>query len=74
MIILTRLDNSKVLVNLDTLKCAESTPDTLLSFVNGDSLMVRETLEEIDRRVLDYKVRILSLSQAMAPSSNDLER
>ncbi len=46
MIMLTRLDNSKVLVNLETVKFIESTPDTLLSFLNGDSVMVRESLEE----------------------------
>lgn len=63
LILLTRLDKSKVLVNIDTVKFIESTPDTLISFVNGDSVMVRESLEEIDRAVLQYKVTILKLSQ-----------
>ena len=62
MIRLTRLDNSTVLVNLDTVKYVESTPDTLVSFVNGDSLIVRESLEEIDQRVVDYRARLLSLA------------
>lgn len=63
MILLTRLDNSKILINLETVKFIESTPDTLVSFVNGDSVMVRESLEEIDRRVIEYRVKILSLSK-----------
>lgn len=62
MILLTRLDNSKVLINLETVKYIESTPDTLILFVNGDSVMVRESLEEIDRSVIDYRVRILQLA------------
>lgn len=69
MILLTRLDKSKVLVNLETVKFIESTPDTLISFVNGDSVMVRESLEEIDQRVLDYKVRLLALSQRAIDSA-----
>ena len=59
MILLTRLDNSKVLVNLDTVKYVERTPDTLVSFVNGDSVIVRESLEEVDHRVIEYRIRIL---------------
>lgn len=60
MILLTRLDKSKLLVNLETIKFIESTPDTLITFTNGDTIMVRETLEEIEERVLQYKVRTLS--------------
>lgn len=69
MILLTRLDNSKVLVNLETVKFIESTPDTLISFVNGDSVMVQESLEEIDRRVVEYKVRLLTLAKSAAESA-----
>ena len=71
MILLTRLDNSKVLINLETLKYIESTPDTLLSFVNGDTVMVRESLEEIDRRVIDYKVKLLKLADPSAPPASN---
>ena len=59
MILLTRLDNAKVLVNLEAIKYVESTPDTLISFTNGDTLLVRESLEDIERGVVDYRVRTL---------------
>ena len=62
LILLTRLDKSKVLVNLESIKFVESTPDTLLVFLNGDSLIVRESLEEIDTRVLEYRSKLLSLT------------
>ncbi len=60
MILLTRLDKSKVLVNLDVVKYAEAAPDTVITFVNGDSVIVRESLEELDRRVIEYRVRLLT--------------
>ena len=69
LILLTRLDNSKVLVNLETVKCVESTPDTLLSFVTGDSVIVRESLEEVDRLVLQYRVRLLAMTTESAGQS-----
>ena len=61
VIILTRLDKSRLLVNIETVKYVESTPDTLITFLNGDNLLVRESLEEIDQAVVDYRVRTLKL-------------
>ena len=64
MIRLTRLDNSPVLVSLEAVKYIEATPDTVVSFLNGDSVIVRESLEEVDNRVLQYRARLLSLAKA----------
>ena len=59
MILLTRLDNSKLLVNLESIKYVESTPDTLLTFLNGDTLIVLESLEDIEKGVIDFRVKTL---------------
>lgn len=64
LITLTRLDKSKILVNLETIRWFESTPDTLVSFINGDSIIVRETLQEIEERVLEYKAKTLARLQS----------
>lgn len=70
MIALTRLDQSLCLVNLDNVKMMDFTPDAVIHFVNGDSLIVRETLAEIEQRVIEYKRKILSLPlQPLSPSS-----
>ena len=60
MIMLTKLDSSPVLVNLETIKYIESTPDTLIRFVNGDTMIVRETLEDLEHRVIELKRRIFA--------------
>ena len=67
MITLTRLDKSKILVNLETIRWVESTPDTLVTFTNGDSVIVRESLQEIEDRVIEYKAK--TMSQASLPES-----
>jgi flagellar protein FlbD len=59
VILLTRLDKSKVLVNIETVKFFESTPDTVVMFLNGDSLIVTESLEEVEARVVEYKRKVL---------------
>ena len=59
MIELTRLDQSPLLVNLEAVKYVESVPDTLILFLNGDSVIVRESLEEIEKKWLQAKTKIL---------------
>ena len=71
MILLTRLDKSKVLINLEAIKYAEATPDTLISFLNGDSIMVRESLEELEQRVINYKSKVLALSSDTSDHHHD---
>ncbi len=58
MISLTKLDNSQILLNLENVKYVESTPDTLIFFINGEHLFVKETLDELVARVLEYKKQI----------------
>ena len=62
MICLSKLDDSPVLVSLETVKYIESTPDTVVFFVNGESIIVRESLDEVSRRVIEYKAKILQNS------------
>ncbi len=59
MIQLTKLDKTPILVSLEAIKYIEPTPDTLILFLNGESLMVLEPLEEIERRVVELRRRII---------------
>lgn len=47
MLMLTKLDKTRILVPVESIKYIEETPDTLIRFLNGELLMVRERLEEI---------------------------
>lgn len=59
MIILTKLDNTPVLINLEAIKYIEGIPDTIIFFLNGDSIIVKEKIEEIQNIVIKYKRDIL---------------
>ena len=58
MIILTRLNDRAVVVNADLIKYVEQTPDTLLTLTSGDRLMVKESTEEVVKRVIEFGRRL----------------
>ena len=59
MIRVTRLDGSEFMLNAELIALVERTPDSVVTLVNGDKFVVREPLDEIRDRVLDYRRRIL---------------
>jgi len=60
MLLLTKLDQTRVLVCIETIKYIEETPDTLIKFLNGESMIVQEPLETIQNLALDFRRRILN--------------
>jgi flagellar protein FlbD len=56
---LTRLNNKPMLVNADLIKFVEASPDTLVTLVSGEKLVVRETMEEIRARFVAFRRSIL---------------
>ena len=54
MIPLTRLNGQPFVINAEKIRYVESTPDTLVCCDNGEKMMVRETLQEVMKRAIDY--------------------
>ena len=55
MITVTRFDQSQFIVNADLIEFVEALPDTHISLVTGRKILVRETVQEIIDRVLEYR-------------------
>jgi len=64
MIQLTRLNNSPLIVNSDLVKFVEQSPDTVITLVNGEKILVREKADEVLNRIVEYRRSIL---RGMAP-------
>ena len=60
MIQLTRLNNQPLVVNSDLIKFVEKAPDTLLTLVTGEKIIVRETCEEVLAKIIEFRRTILS--------------
>lgn len=58
MIRLTRLNGHGLIVNDDLIKYIESTPDTTLTLVSGEKLMVSEAPDEVIARVIQFRKQL----------------
>jgi len=74
MIEVTRLNGNPMVLNSDLIKTAEASPDTMLTLINGEKLIVRETCAEVTESVLAYRARLLSRVAEQMKSSGGLER
>jgi flagellar protein FlbD len=55
MVQLTRLNNSRLAINSDLIKFVEAAPDTVLTLVTGEKVVVRETPAEVIERVRQFR-------------------
>lgn len=55
MIAVTRLNGTAIHVNAEMIVFVESTPDTVISLVNGDRVVVREAPQAVVDAVIAYR-------------------
>jgi flagellar protein FlbD len=73
MIRLTRLNNQALTVNSDLIKFVEQSPDTLITLVTGEKIVVRESAEEVLARIIEFRRSVLQgLSVAWDNSSSHI--
>ena len=54
MITLTRLNGKPVVINADLIRSIESNPDTTVTLINGDHVIVQESMQQIVDKAIDY--------------------
>lgn len=59
MIRLTRLNNQPLTVNSDLIKFVEQSPDTLITLLNGEKIVVRESVDDVLARVVEFRRSVL---------------
>lgn len=59
MIQLTRLNGETMVLNSDLVRYAEANPDTVITLVTGEKIVVSESCEELIARVLEYRAGLL---------------
>jgi flagellar protein FlbD len=78
---LTRLNAHPLAVNSDLIKFVEQAPDTVLTLVNGEKIIVRESAEEVLDRILEFRRSVLrgvlrreQMAVAPVPAENAREQ
>jgi uncharacterized protein YlzI (FlbEa/FlbD family) len=70
MIQLTRLNNKPLMVNSDLIKFVEQSPDTLVTLITGEKIVVLEPAQEVLTRVVEFRRAVLEgLSICWDPST-----
>ncbi len=75
MIHLTRLNDRPFVVNADLIKLIENAPDTTITLLNGEKLVVKESIHEILARIEDFHQRSARRVHALsiaAPADNEV--
>ena len=57
MIKVSRLNKEEFYVNSELIEFIEETPNTVITLTNGKKVVVRESIEEIVKRVVVFKKR-----------------
>lgn len=65
MLLLTRLNGPVFALNPDLIERAESTPDIVITLVNGTRYVVCETLDELSRLIRDYRAETAAAAYRM---------
>ena len=55
MIKVTKLNNSEIVINDDLIEFIENIPETMVSLTDGKKIMVKETPDEIIKRVAAFR-------------------
>ena len=58
MIWLTRLNRVPLVLNSDLIEHIDITPDTVITLTTGQILRVRESAEDVVRRIVEFRRRI----------------
>jgi flagellar protein FlbD len=58
MIKLTRLQGKEFYLNAELIETIESTPDTVVTLINGTKYIVKETIEDVIKEITNYKKEV----------------
>ncbi|MDF2542262.1 MAG: hypothetical protein K0S47_1980 [Herbinix sp.] len=59
MIEVTRLNNTKIIINAELIEKVEESPDTVITLTSGNKIIVKESRQEIKNLVVLYKKEVL---------------
>ncbi len=81
MIELKKLNGTSIFVNPDMIRAVEATPDTVVNFLDGETILVLNTPEEIVSSIVSFRKSYLNsqtnvdaLSSQLLGKQQDLQK
>jgi flagellar protein FlbD len=71
MITLTRLSGSVFVLNSDLIERIDSTPDSVVTLIDGKKYVVSESLDQIIDAVRAYRSEVVAFGAQLAEGSHD---
>ena len=68
MIRVTRLNGAELVLNADLIESLEATPDTIVALTTGKKLMVKEAVDDVVSKIVEYRQLIFKMVQVTRTS------
>ncbi len=68
MIRVTRLNGAEFMLNADLIESLESTPDTIIALTSGKKLVVKEAIDDVIDKIIEYRQLIFKMVQVTRTS------
>tara|TARA_R110000744_G_scaffold100494_2_gene193839 strand:+ start:4775 stop:4978 length:204 start_codon:yes stop_codon:yes gene_type:complete len=63
MICVTRLNDKKFILNAEIIRTVEENPDTIITLLTGEHLVVKESMTEVVKRTIEYGRHLRKLTE-----------
>ena len=70
MIVLTKRNGDKFLINHDQIECIEMIPESKIVMMNHDFYLVLETAEEIVDKIVNYSAKVRDIYREITITDN----
>jgi len=67
MIKLEKLNGSMVVVNAELIESVEAAPDTVINLATGNRFLVKNPVDEVIAKVVEYKKKVYSERKCVNP-------
>jgi len=67
MIKLHKLNGAEIVVNAELIESIEATPDTVLNLATGNRFLVKEAVQEVVDKTMEYKKKVYADKKYVNP-------
>jgi len=71
MIKLTKLNREEVVLNINHIVAIEQIPETKILLTNKEHILVRDSVDEIINKVIDFNAKVFSFHKRLVVSYDD---